>query len=46
MAITKMAISGIITTKIMEISKEVIWSVFVAKKKDIRGMIIHYGSKI
>jgi hypothetical protein len=30
----------------MEISKEVIWSVFVAKKKDIRRMIIHYGSNI
>jgi hypothetical protein len=33
-------------TKIMEINKEVIWSVSVAKKKDIRRMNVHYGSNI
>ncbi len=31
---------------IMEINNEEIWSVFVAKKKDIKGMIIHYGNNI
>jgi hypothetical protein len=46
MGITKTTITGIITIEIMEISKEVIWTIFVAKKKDIKGMTIHYGSNI
>jgi hypothetical protein len=33
-------------TKIMEISKEGIWNVFVVENNDIRGMIIHYGNNI
>jgi hypothetical protein len=46
MGITGIGITGIITTKIMEISKEVIWSVFATEKKDIKGMIVHYGNNI
>jgi hypothetical protein len=46
MCITKTTITGIITTEIMEISKEVIRTIFVAKKKVIRRMTIHYGSNI
>jgi hypothetical protein len=46
MGITKTAIIGIITTKIMEIGKEGIWSVSIVKKKDIKGMIVNYGSNI
>jgi hypothetical protein len=46
MGITEMAIIKFTITEIMEIDKEEIWSVFVAKKKDIKGMIVHYGSDI
>jgi hypothetical protein len=42
MGITEMVITKIITTEIMEIDKEVIWSVSIAWKKDIRRMTIHY----
>lgn len=45
MGITKTTIIGIITIEIMEINKEVIWIIFVAKKY-IKGMTIHYGSNI
>jgi len=38
---TKMGI-----TEMVEIDKEEIWSVFVVKKKDTKGMIVHYGSNI
>jgi hypothetical protein len=44
--LVEMGVTGIITTEIMEIGKEVIWSVFVAEKKDIKGMIVHYGSNV
>jgi hypothetical protein len=37
---TKMGI-----TEMVEIDEE-IWNVFVVKKKDIKGMIVHYGSNI
>jgi pimeloyl-CoA synthetase len=46
MGITKMVIVEIITTKIMEIGKEGICRVYVVKKKDIKGMIVHYGNNI
>jgi hypothetical protein len=46
MGITGTIIKGIIITKIMEIGKEGIWSVSIAKKKNIKGMIIHYGNNI
>jgi hypothetical protein len=46
MGITKMVIAKIITIEIMEIGKEGIRSVFAAEKKDIIGMIVHYGSNI
>jgi hypothetical protein len=45
MGITRMAITRIITIKIMEIDKEGIWSVSVVEK-DIKGMIVHYGNNI
>jgi len=37
---TKMGI-----TEMVDIDEE-IWSVFVVEKKDIKGMIVHYGSNI
>jgi hypothetical protein len=46
MGIAETTITWIITTKIMEIDKEGIWSVFAAEKKDIKGMIVHYGNNI
>ncbi len=45
MGIIRMAITRIITIKIMEIDKEGIWSVSVVEK-DIKGMIVHYGNNI
>jgi hypothetical protein len=30
----------------VEIGKEEIWSVSDVEKKDIKGMIVHYGSNI
>jgi hypothetical protein len=46
MGIIKTTITRIITTEIMDIGKEGIGNVFAAKKKDIKGMIVHYGNNI
>jgi hypothetical protein len=46
MGIIETIVIEIIITKIMEIDKEGIWSVSTTKKKDIRRMIVHYGSNI
>ncbi len=42
-SLTKMGIIEITITKIMEIDKEGIWSISIAKE-DIRRMIVHYGN--
>ncbi len=46
-SLTKMGIIGTAITRIitMEIDKEGIWNVSITKK-DIKGMIVHYGSNI
>jgi hypothetical protein len=46
MGIIEITRTRISIIEIMEIDKEGIWNVYVAKKKDIRIMIIYYGSNI
>jgi hypothetical protein len=44
--LTEMGITEILIIEIVEIGNEAIWSVFVVKKKDVKGMIVHYGNNI